>query len=446
MEKNLKKLDNYSIDDVQRLKEIVDGKEKILKRIINDFLEGVVAFKCNENKRLEVLYANNVYIELSECDKERFKKKMMDITSDYIKEDEEKFLKLLSNCNRENSSFQCVIRKYKNNAKIAWYNINVVCVSDEGERLYLGFIRDVSAILSEQSLINEVARLKEQLSIERERYHILAETTQAILFEYRPNEDVMIFNYNYPDNHERKIINNYLKFLENTPLVHTKHINKFRDALLEACSVPTKKSLEYLSEISGKGYRWHRTIYASFSDDNGKIVSVLGRIYDVNEEIAKREEQLKQAQIDALTGAYMRKAGYTMMEREINKNDINPAFLVMLDIDNFKQVNDTKGHSYGDMVLKKISQKSIELIGDSGLVIRYGGDEFIFFVRCESEEALNQKLDVLHNFCKTISNEVEVDVDFSEGIVLWKDKTLSQAFEEADSKMYVVKRQKKQSK
>lgn len=445
MENLFEVLDDYPINDIRRLKTISDKKEGIFELIIHNLMIGIIVFKVNTNKRVEAVYINDSYYGIIGHDAEKYTKRLKDMTSTFIKEDEEKFLDLVEECNKENDKFQCIFRSRKSDNQIGWYNINAVHIGEvnKDEQVFLGFFDDVTSVMSEYEALKEVASLKEQLSIEREKYRILAETTPAILFEYFPDEDSMIFSFNFPENHERKIIHHYLNFLENTPLVHTSHIKMFKNALLEACKIPTKNSIEYLSEVSGKGYRWHRTVYTSFSDENGKIVSVLGRIYDVNEEVVEREKQANLAKIDALTGAYMRKAGYAMMESEVGKNEGNPAFLVMLDIDNFKQINDTKGHSYGDVVLKRFSQKAIELIEDKGFVIRYGGDEFLFFVRYESENSLRELLEELHSFCRTISQEVELKVDFSEGIVLWNGKTLSQAFEEADREMYITKNAKK---
>ena len=111
-----------------------------------------------------------------------------------------------------------------------------------------------------------IKALENEVKLIRERYQILVETTSALLFEYKPDEDVMIFNYNFPDNKERKVIEDYHKYVEISPLVHPDHLKKFMDILEEASTVPMRGEMEYLSKVSGGEFQWHRTYYSSITD------------------------------------------------------------------------------------------------------------------------------------------------------------------------------------
>jgi len=81
---------------------------------------------------------------------------------------------------------------------------------------------------------------------------------------------------------------------------------------------------------------------------------------------------------DGLTGLYNRKYFYGVLEREVSRATRYDTELVlfMLDLDNFKHINDTYGHSAGDMVLSKIGKMLKEWVRQSDLVCRYGGEEF----------------------------------------------------------------------
>ena len=432
------KLEEYPINDIRRLNLISEETEGFVEKFISNIMVGVCVYKLVAHNRLEAIYLTDNYYGVIGYDEENYLKKIKDITKSFEKEDEKKFFELLNSCKKENDKIECIVRSEKADGRLGWYDIKAVCIgeSELKEKVFLGFVTDVSSLMKEHNILKEIAELREKLSIEKQRYRILSETTPALLFEYFPEEDTMIFNYNFPDNHERKIIQNYRAFLENTPLVHKMHINMFKEALLKACKEPVRDSLEYLSEVSGKGYRWHRTVYTSFMDENNKIISVIGRIYDVNDEVIEREKQADLAKIDAITGAYMRKAGYSKMEKSVNSDDTKTAYFIMLDLDNFKMVNDTRGHSFGDTVLKKFSQKAIELIGENGFVTRYGGDEFIIFIKNIQYDNVIDILNKLHKYMDVMSKEIEVEIDFSEGISKWGDKSLEQIFEEADKEMY----------
>lgn len=76
-----------------------------------------------------------------------------------------------------------------------------------GERAILIKRREYTN-MDKNSYEKKIQSLEEEIKIMKERYQILVETTSAILFEYKPAEDKMIFNYNFPENKSRREINN----------------------------------------------------------------------------------------------------------------------------------------------------------------------------------------------------------------------------------------------
>lgn len=85
---------------------------------------------------------------------------------------------------------------------------------------------------------------------------------------------------------------------------------------------------------------------------------------------------------DGLTGRYNRRAFLEMGEREIERTRRfqRPLSVVMIDIDNFKEINDQYGHMAGDVVLKEVSDRILSSIRDVDILGRYGGDEFALFL------------------------------------------------------------------
>lgn len=90
-------------------------------------------------------------------------------------------------------------------------------------------------------------------------------------------------------------------------------------------------------------------------------------------------KSLRMAYLDGLTGLYNRRYLEEFLNREITRSERHDlSFSVLfVDIDNFKQINDSKGHVYGDGVLKKISEDLKESARREDLVARYGGEEFV---------------------------------------------------------------------
>lgn len=102
---------------------------------------------------------------------------------------------------------------------------------------------------------------------------------------------------------------------------------------------------------------------------------------------AQSEELLKLMQTDALTGVYNRRAYYDEMNVYKNGEEIEDLFLVSLDVNGLKRVNDSMGHAAGDNYLCEASKVISQALGQYGHVFRTGGDEFMAIVRCSAEEA-----------------------------------------------------------
>lgn len=96
------------------------------------------------------------------------------------------------------------------------------------------------------------------------------------------------------------------------------------------------------------------------------------------------------ADIDSLTGAYNRRAFNNILssvKQEINNSSLESLGILLLDVDNFKSLNDTYGHLAGDNILKKLTRIMKENSGDQS-VFRFGGDEFAVVLRNISDEKL----------------------------------------------------------
>jgi diguanylate cyclase (GGDEF)-like protein len=116
------------------------------------------------------------------------------------------------------------------------------------------------------------------------------------------------------------------------------------------------------------------------------------RVYnDAVEELEKEHNNLEEAAgIDSLTGAYNRRAFdnlISVLKKEINNCSLESLGVLLLDVDHFKELNDTYGHLSGDNVLKKLTQIMKGISGEKS-VFRFGGDEFAVVLPNVSGERL----------------------------------------------------------
>lgn len=133
------------------------------------------------------------------------------------------------------------------------------------------------------------------------------------------------------------------------------------------------------------------------------------------------------ATTDSLTGAFNR--GY------LEQLETHPdAYLVFLDIDHFKQYNDTYGHNSGDDLLADLVRFITKTLSIKGDVIRYGGDEFILIIRHASKKSCLKLVDTIRSYI--VKKYTLIDISY--GITRLK-KDIHDTIQEADIKMYDMK-------
>ena len=129
-------------------------------------------------------------------------------------------------------------------------------------------------------------------------------------------------------------------------------------------------------------YRDYSIYKASLLSESKNVLGIIGVMLDITE-LKDKEKELKElASIDPLSKLYNRRYFSNTSEDifRIAKREKNTLCIVMLDIDNFKNINDTYGHKFGDDVIVAISQTLLKLSRDSDIVCRYGGEEFILLL------------------------------------------------------------------
>lgn len=133
--------------------------------------------------------------------------------------------------------------------------------------------------------------------------------------------------------------------------------------------------------------RWHRNEYLLHYDANGTPIEALGKISDVHE---KKELETKLAR-DGLTGCLRREA-FEALCGEYMHNAVDKSHaLFIIDIDNFKAINDNLGHHFGDIVLRETGDRLRSIFRSSDYIGRVGGDEFMVFMRDVSDFSLVAK-------------------------------------------------------
>ncbi|MEH7381301.1 diguanylate cyclase [Bacillus sp. JJ1533] len=164
-------------------------------------------------------------------------------------------------------------------------------------------------------------------------------------------------------------------------------------------------------------------------------------IYQLDREVVLKRKLRFYAERDPLTGLYNMRYFESRMKKVANSRQ---TYIVMIDIDHFKKINDTFGHLHGDSVLKNVAMTLSRLIPPRhSLLGRYGGEEFILCLEVDSKESLMSIVSEIHSGIEHTPFYVEdqrLKVTVSIGVSELKDPArLYQAIEKADNSLYASK-------
>lgn len=176
-------------------------------------------------------------------------------------------------------------------------------------------------------------------------------------------------------------------------------------------------------------------------NDSHYIVS----FHDVSATLLKEEILLSKAYHDPLTQVYNRQYFYEYISKWIRKSTKYSSMgIILLDLDNFKSINDTYGHLIGDEVLISTA-KAIHAVTRTGdPVVRWGGEEFIVLLELESHEALYRVADTIRSAIANTHIEEVGYVTSSVGITIMdKSEPLENALKRSDDALYRAKKEGK---
>lgn len=163
--------------------------------------------------------------------------------------------------------------------------------------------------------------------------------------------------------------------------------------------------------------------------------------------IAKLSEARRQAMFDVLTRVWNRRGGMELLEMAVNNadHDKEEFSICLLDIDNFKQINDQFGHPVGDQVLRKIAASIVASVRPQDIVCRYGGEEFLTILRGAGEKHCTEVAERIRINIQALpirTREVSIPMTVSIGVAvqsLDSDMTAEQLIGRADQALYKSK-------
>ena len=191
-----------------------------------------------------------------------------------------------------------------------------------------------------------------------------------------------------------------------------------------------------------KGFVWVLVKCVIRKDFNNKVVRLVGSYKEINTKKSQEKQLKRLARYDVLTGLPNRSNFFYRLSQSIAENDSGA--VIYIDVDNFKNVNDNLGHSYGDALLMEIAERLSVYENEKSFISRLGGDEFIIVLKDEQsrEKIKRYSKNLLRIFREPFNlSDTEFTMTVSIGIAFYPEQGMhaESVLMNADTAMYRAK-------
>lgn len=301
-------------------------------------------------------------------------------------------------------------------------------------------VRNIKSEMVQYQELSASERTLRLLEHERTKYNFFASMSHEVQFEYSLYPPQITLSESgakqlgIPELIINPCENEYL-----TSLFKQQDLLDFQDAL--ANTTPSKPIIHKEYEVSLNGSPiWFKIIARSMwsSDAIPQYIGAIGKLVDITEEKMRISQLEKKAHYDNLTGLLNHESIKDMICEKLKASAYGEFALIIVDIDNFKQINDTCGHLFGDEVLKTFSGKMKSMLNSNELVARVGGDEFLIFL--SNNDNIRQRVEQIHKDLTIKQGDCPIFVSMGITLSEGKDSIYEKLFVKADQALYASKR------
>ena len=314
---------------------------------------------------------------------------------------------------------------------------------------FLGYHHDVTTIILDKKQRQD----SEKPVISDYILHILASVYEGIhLVDFRTEKVTPIKASNYNEwsgmNISQDEYLNILRKLVSNDIVNViSNSIKKQEIIDENGNEKPYFTKDYNKSINGIDHWYNVFICMDETSSNNVMLIAFRDINEIKSEQVNALETIKklkyQSEYDALTGIFNRFALENHIKTYLEQNNHTTAF-ILIDLDNFKKVNDTLGHIEGDVLLMEVAEKLKQLCSQDDEVGRLGGDEFVVFVKKFNntqyiENLVSQIISKLEKTYNTDSEQIQVTASVGIAISNQENCTFSKLYHAADKALYASK-------
>ena len=298
--------------------------------------------------------------------------------------------------------------------------------------------------MEKEELYARIEELEKELAEERIRRKITEDNSDCALWEYEiaTKKYVLSRKLGRKWSTTNMVIENYQEQMHKWGFVHPDDWSVF-DAFCEAMDRGDEHISYEVRQVSDEAvFVWFRYVGIPVYDKDHKPYKIMGKTLDITGEKKNQELLEQKAERDSLTDLYNKAKMHKLVEKHIQQEDMQEGAFLIIDIDDFKSINDTYGHLYGDEVLIKIANAILISAGMEDYAGRIGGDEFCVF--CRGENAGQHAMETAERISR-MADRIHLSgrrVTLSMGISRYPEDASSyeELYQKADQALYRVKR------
>lgn len=278
------------------------------------------------------------------------------------------------------------------------------------------------------------------------RNQLIIDQSGGIIFEWDMASDTMYCSPKWEEHFGYKPVSrNYGQQMGIATHFHADDLPIVRGAIEQIRNNADTLCIDVRIADSNAKYLWTRITATAYLDKNGRLSRIIGMLQDVDAlkraEFALRER----AELDSLTKLLNKDSSHRLIsERLSTRDDDRLSAMLVIDLDNFKLVNDNFGHLYGDEVLAQVGSKLKNIFRDNDIISRIGGDEFLVFMDgIPSSEQVERRcqlmLSTFHELFEQIAPELNVSLSIGAALVPEHGTNYTDLFRRADEALYTSK-------
>ncbi|MCR5691411.1 MAG: PAS domain-containing protein [Eubacterium sp.] len=263
----------------------------------------------------------------------------------------------------------------------------------ENSYLFAALIQDVT----------QKKNLENELVIQAERYRILEETTNEILFEIDTDRDTMNFSMKeMTGDYIRHRVPHLTRLLKEGEVVHPDYISLVFHHLGLAQKSKTQGSFEYLTQISNRGYEWHKLTYSSVVDTEGKVRRIVGRIKNIHDEVLEKQDTGTRSYQHVYHGVKDK------VRMRIQKADLEDSHgLGIISVDDFRNIQKSHGVACCDLIMRNLLEIADLEVGSMGIFDQYEDGKILIYFQNEEEGQIDAVIHSIMEKMKGVNYRVE---------------------------------------